>query len=48
MARFRNTRTGVIVDVDDGTASTLGAGYEPAEKKAPQRKRAASEKSDEK
>lgn len=37
MGRYRDTRTGVIVDVDDDTALTLGAAYEPAEddKKAP-------------
>lgn len=47
MGRYRDTRTGVIVNVDDGTALTLGAAYEPAEddKKTPA-KRSASSKSE--
>lgn len=35
MARLRDTRTGVVVDVDDPTATALGAAYEPADKPAP-------------
>lgn len=29
MPRFRDTRTGVVVDVDDETGESLGAAYEP-------------------
>ena len=29
MPRLRDTRTGVVVAVDDATASSLGAAYEP-------------------
>lgn len=38
MPRLRDVRTGVVVSVDDDTASTLGAAYEPATKKAPAKK----------
>lgn len=31
MARFRNTLSGVVVDVDDDTAQSLGAAYESAD-----------------
>lgn len=40
MPRLRDTRTGVVVDVDDDTATRLGAAYEPVEKKAPAKKAA--------
>ena len=48
MPRLRDTRTGVVVVVDDATATALGAAYEPAEddKKAPAKK--AASKSDKK
>lgn len=42
MPRLRDTRTGVIVDVDDATASGLGAAYEQVEKKASAKKSASS------
>lgn len=44
MPRFRDTRTGVTVSVDDATAASLGAAYEPADevKKAPAKKAASS------
>lgn len=49
MPRLRDTRSGVVVSVDDATAARLGAAYEPAEgsdKKAPSgKKSAASRKS---
>ncbi|MET0887355.1 MAG: hypothetical protein ABWX92_12995 [Mycetocola sp.] len=47
MPRLRDTRTDVVVNVDDATASALGAAYVPVEevKKAPVKK-AASSKSD--
>jgi len=51
MTRFRSVRTGVVVDVDDNTATNLSRHFwEPAEKaKATStRKRAAADKSDEK
>lgn len=32
MPRLRDSRTGVVVDVDDATATALGSAYEPAEK----------------
>lgn len=37
MPRLRDVRTGVVVNVDDDTAASLGAAYEPVEgeKKAP-------------
>jgi hypothetical protein len=55
MPRLRDTRTGVVVSVDDATGASLGAAYEPvvdgpfgnAPKKAPAKK-AASSKSDDK
>lgn len=31
MPKFRNTRTGVVVNVDAATAEGLGPGYEPAD-----------------
>ena len=34
MPRLRDTRTGVVVNVDDDTATNLGAAYEPVEAKA--------------
>ena len=44
MPRLRDTRTGVVVNVDDVTASALGVAYEPADekKKAPTKKSASS------
>jgi hypothetical protein len=44
MPRLRDTRTGVVVDVDDDTARAIGAAYEPAEtvSKAPAKKAASS------
>lgn len=44
MPRLRDTRTGVVVSVDDATAKALGAAYEPADepKKAPAKKPAPS------
>lgn len=51
MARFRNTRNGVVVSVDDDTAARLGSAYEPVEgKPAPKKtaeKKPAAKKSDE-
>lgn len=46
MPRLRDTRTGVVVEVDDATAATLGSAYELADekKKAPAKKTAASPK----
>lgn len=42
MPRLRDTRTGVVVDVDDATADLLGTAYEPAEQaKAPPKRTAA-------
>lgn len=35
MAKFKNTLTGVVVNVDEATAETLGPGYETAD--APKR-----------
>lgn len=32
MPRLRDTRTGVVVEVDEATATALGVAYEPAEK----------------
>lgn len=48
MPRLRDTRTGVVVSVDDATASALGSAYEPAEepKKTPAKKTAASRKTE--
>ena len=40
MPRLRDTRTGVVVDVDYATANALGAAYEPV--KAPAKKAASS------
>lgn len=49
MPRLRDTRTGVVVDVDDATAARLGAAYEPAEKTTKATaKKASSSKSDSK
>jgi hypothetical protein len=47
MPRLRDARTGVVVSVDDATASGLGAAYEPADepKKAPAKKAASSKTS---
>lgn len=44
MPRLRDTRTGVVVNVDDATASGLGTAYEPveSEKKAPAKKASSS------
>ena len=39
MPRLRDTRTGVVVDVDYATANALGAAYEPV--KAPAKKKTA-------
>lgn len=48
MGRFRDTRTNVVVDVDEDTAASLGAAYVPAgeapsgeSEKAPAKKAAA-------
>jgi len=38
MPRLRDTRTGVVVNVDDDTASRLGTAYEPVVEKAPAKK----------
>ena len=35
MPRFRDVRTGVVVDVDDATADALGAGYAPVDAQKP-------------
>lgn len=35
MPRLRDTRTGVVVDVDDDTAARLGVAYEPVDKPKP-------------
>lgn len=37
MARFRNSLSGVVVEVDDATAEGLGAAYESADEKKPAR-----------
>ena len=42
MPRMRDTRTGVVVNDDDDTASALGAAYEPVKDKAPAKKSASS------
>ena len=42
MPRLRDTRTGVVVDVDDDTAAALGAAYEAVSNKAPAKKAASS------
>lgn len=42
MPRLRDTRTGVVVNVDDDTASALGAAYGPVTEKAPAKKAASS------
>lgn len=34
MPRLRDTRTGVVVEVDEATATALGVAYEPAEQPA--------------
>lgn len=42
MPRLRDTRTGIVVDVDDATADLLGTAYEPVEQaKAPAKRTAA-------
>lgn len=47
MPRLLDTRTDVVVDVDDDTASGLGSAYEPADsEKKSTAKKAASAKSD--
>ena len=49
MPRLRSTRTGVVVSVDDATATRLGSIYyetvEQPQKPAPARKRAPAKKS---
>lgn len=45
MSRLRDTRTGVVVVVDDTTASALGAAYEAVSDKAPAKKSAPSKSS---
>lgn len=45
MARLRDTRTGVVVSVDDATAASLGAAYEPVSDKAPAKKSTSSKSS---
>jgi hypothetical protein len=42
MPRLRDTRTGVVVSVDDDTAAVLGAAYEPVTEKAPAKRSASS------
>jgi hypothetical protein len=42
MPRLRDTRSGVVVDVDDETAAGLSAAYEPVSDKAPAKKSASS------
>lgn len=45
MPRLRDTRTGVVVNVDDATAATLGPAYRSVdEKKAPAKKAESSKK----
>ena len=34
MTRLRDTRTGVVVSVDDATAARLGTAYKPADEPA--------------
>ena len=50
MPRLRNTRSGVVVDVDDATAALLGSAYEPVkptgEKKSAARRKAPAGKSE--
>lgn len=48
MPRLRDTRTGVVVDVDEETAAALGSAFEPVEatKKPAAKKAAAPKKSD--
>lgn len=55
MPLLRDTRTGVVVRVDDATATSLGSAYEPvvtespqvrAAKRAPAKKAATRKKSD--
>ena len=38
MPKFRNTLTGVAVNVSDATAARLGAAYEPIKAEAPESK----------
>lgn len=40
MPRLRDTRSGVVVDVDDATAALLAATHEPLERRAPAKKAA--------
>lgn len=45
MAKYRNTLTGVVVDVDDATAALLGGHYEPVKGKSdPEPKRSTRKK----
>lgn len=44
MPRLRDTRTEVIVNVDDVTAKAIGAAYEPAEEPKTPAKRAAAKR----
>lgn len=46
MPRLEDTRTGVVVDVDDVTAATLGAAYKPADESKASGRKPASSKSD--
>lgn len=46
MARFRNSLTGVVVDVDEDTADRLGAVYEKVDVKKPAPKRRTSKPDD--
>lgn len=43
MARFKNTLTGVVVDVDDDTSEGLNAAYEKVEAPKPARGKRKSE-----
>lgn len=45
MSRFRNTRTGVVVSVDDSKDDRFGAEWESADQKKAPAKSAASDKS---
>lgn len=45
--RFVNRGTGVVVAVDEATASTLGPGWEPKGQSKPERKASPVKKSDE-
>lgn len=48
MARLRDTRTGVVVSVDDVTVSQLGKAYEPVKAEASRPKKAPAKKAAEK